>query len=134
VRVMGVRLDRHVLIVAGAVVFAFALVSQVAFEVADNAIDFGTDSNWPFAFYALFLVGVVAGGWLAGRARPEAPLAHGSLAALGALIAIAVVTVVIDAALGHGILNNLVKLVAQFPAIVGVAALTAYFVARRAIR
>jgi hypothetical protein len=131
---MGVRLDRHVLLVAGAVVFAFALVSQIAFELADNAVDFDADSNWPFAFYALFLIGVVAGGWLAGRARPEAPLAHGSLAALGALIAIALGTVVVDVVLGHGILSNLVKLLAQFPFIVGVAALTSYLVARRAVR
>jgi hypothetical protein len=131
---MGVRIDRRVVLAAGGVVFSVAIVAQVAFTVVDNAVDFGPDSNWPFAFYALFLFGVIAGGWVAGRARPEAPLAHGSLAALGALIAIAIVTVVVDAAFGHGILNNLVKLLAQIPAIVGVAALTSYVVARRAVR
>jgi hypothetical protein len=134
VRMMGVGIDRRTVFVAGSVVFAFALLSQVAFELVDNAVDFDADSNWPFAFYAVFLIGVVLGGWVAGRARPEAPLAHGSLAAMGALIAIAIVTVVIDAAFGHGIVANLVKLVAQFPAIVALAALIAYFVARRAVR
>jgi hypothetical protein len=131
---MGVRIDRRVLLAAAGVVFSVAIVAQLAFAVADNVVDFGPDSNWPFVFYALFLGGVVAGGWVAGRARPEAPLAHASLAALGALIGIAIVTVVVDAALGHGILNNLVKLVAQFPAIIGLAALTAYLVARRTLR
>ena len=133
-RAMGVRIDGRTVLLAGSVVFAFALLSQVAFELVDNAVDFDADSNWPFAFYAVFLIGVVLGGWMAGRARPEAPLAHGSLAAMGALIAIAIVTVVIDAAFGHGIVANLVKLVAQFPAIVALAALIAYFVARRAVR
>jgi hypothetical protein len=134
VRALGVRLDPRVILLAGSVVFAFALVAQIAFELVDNAVDFGVDSNWPFAFYAVFLVGVVLGGLSAGRARPESPLAHGSLAALLAMIAIAVITTVVDAILGHGILNNFVKLIAQFPAIVALAALSAFFIARRVVR
>jgi hypothetical protein len=133
-RVIRVHIDTRTVLVAGLVILAFGVVANLAFEVADNAADFGDDSNWPFAFYAVFLVGLVLGGRAAGRARPDAPLAHGALAALAGLSVIAIISVLIAVGFGNGIVDNLVKLLAQIPALVAVAALTAYLVARRAHR
>lgn len=39
-------------------------------------------SNLVFLFAALALGGFLAGGWVAGSRRPQAPMAHGALAAL----------------------------------------------------
>jgi hypothetical protein len=128
---MGVRIDRRTVLVAGGAALGVSLASMVAYAVVDAIVSFNTDSNWPFAFYVLILLGMALGGWLAGRARPEAPLAHGSLAALLAMGAIAVISVVIDVALGNDIVDNLLKLLAQIPIPVAVSAFSAYVAARR---
>ena len=131
---MGVRIDRRTVLVAGGAALGVSLASMVAYAVVDAIVSFNTDSNWPFAFYVLILLGMALGGWLAGRARPEAPLAHGSLAALLAMGAIAVISVVIDVALGNDIVDNLLKLLAQIPIPVAVSAFSAYVAARRVTR
>ena len=129
---MGVRIDTRTVLAAGAVALGVSLVSLVAYAVADAIVSFGTDSNWPFAFYAVILLGMALGGRLAGRARPDAPLAHGSLAALGAMAVIAVFSVVIDVALGNDIVDNVIKLVAQIPVLVAISAFSAYLASRSA--
>ena len=131
---MGVRIDRRTVLVAGAAALGVSLASLVAYAVVDAIVSFDTDSNWPFAFYSVILLGMALGGWLAGRARPEAPLAHGSLAALGTMGVIAVISVVIDVVLGNDIVDNLVKLVAQIPVPVAVSAFSAYVAARYTTR
>jgi hypothetical protein len=131
---MGVRIDRRTVLVAGAVALGVSLVTQVAYAVIDAVVSFGTDSNWPVAFSVVILVGMALGGRLAGRARPDAPLAHGSLAALCAMSVIAVMTVVIDVARGNDVLNDLLKLVALIPIPVAVSAFSAYVAARYATR
>jgi len=134
VRAMGLRIDRRTVLVAGGVALGVSLASMSAYAVVDAIVSFGADSNWPFAFYFVILVGMALGGWLAGRARPDAPLAHGSLAALGVMGVIAVISVVIDVVLGNDIVDNLLKLVAQVPIPVAVSALSAYIAARYATR
>ena len=129
---MGVRIDTRTVLAAGAVALGVSLASLVAYAVVDAIVSFGTDSNWPFAFYAVILLGMALGGRLAGRARPDAPLAHGSLAALGAMAVIAVISVVIDVALGNDIVDNVIKLVAQIPVPVAVSAFSAYIASRSA--
>jgi hypothetical protein len=131
---MGVRIDRRTVLVAGGAALGVSLASMVAYAVVDAIVSFNADSNWPFAFYVLILLGMALGGWLAGRARPDAPLAHGSLAALGAMGAIAVISVVIDVALGNDIVDNLLKLLAQIPIPVAASAFSAYVAARRVTR
>jgi hypothetical protein len=131
---MGVRIDRRTVLVAGGAALGVSLASMVAYAVVDAIVSFNTDSNWPFAFYVVILLGMALGGWLAGLARPDAPLAHGSLAALGAMGAIAVISVVIDVALGNDIVDNLLKLLAQIPIPVAVSAFSAYVAARRVTR
>jgi hypothetical protein len=133
-KAMGVHVDRRTVLVAGAVALGVSLVSLVAYAIVDAIVEFGVDSNWPFAFYAVILVGMALGGRVAGRIRPDAPLAHASLAALGAMGVIAVISVVIDVVLENGIVDNLVKLVAQIPVLVAAAAVSAYVVARRSHR
>jgi hypothetical protein len=128
---MGLRIDRRTVLVAGGVALGVSLASMVAYAVVDAIVSFSTDSNWPFAFYVVILLGMALGGSIAGRARPDAPLAHGSLAALGAMGVIAVITVVIDVARGNDIVDNLLKLVAQIPIPVAVSALSAYSAARQ---
>jgi hypothetical protein len=129
---MGVRIDTRTVLRAGAVALGVSLASLVAYAIVDAIVSFGTDSNWPFAFYALILLGMALGGRLAGRARPDAPLAHGSLAALGAMAVIAVINVVIDVALGNDIVDNVIKLVAQIPVLVAISAFSAYLASRSA--
>jgi hypothetical protein len=131
---MGVRIDRRTVLVAGGAALGVSLASMVAYAVVDAIVSFNADSNWPFAFYVLILLGMALGGWLAGRARPDAPLAHGSLAALGSMGAIAVISVVIDVALGNDIVDNLLKLLAQIPIPVAASAFSAYVAARRVTR
>jgi hypothetical protein len=131
---MGIRIDSRTVLAAGAVALGVSLASLVTYAVVDAIVSFGTDSNWPFAFYVVILLGMALGGRLAGRARPDAPLAHGSLAALGAMGVIAVISVVIDVALGNEIVDNLVKLVAQIPVPVAVSAFSAYLASRSATR
>jgi hypothetical protein len=131
---MGVRIDRRTVLVAGGAALGVSLASMVAYAVVDAIVSFNADSNWPFAFYVLILLGMALGGWLAGRARPDAPLAHGSLAALGAMGAIALISVVIDVALGNDIVDNLLKLLAQIPIPVAASAFSAYVAARRVTR
>ncbi len=133
-RAMGVRIDSRTVLGAGAVALGVSLASLVAYAVVDAIVSFGTDSNWPFAFYVVILLGMALGGRLAGRARPDAPLAHGSLAALGAMAVIAVISVVIDVVLGNDIVDNVVKLVAQIPVLVAVSAFSAYIASRSAPR
>jgi hypothetical protein len=131
---MGVRIDSRTVLTAGAVALGVSLASLVAYAVVDAIVSFGTDSNWPFAFYVVILLGMALGGGIAGRARPDAPLAHGSLAALGTMGVIAVISVLIDVALGNDIVDNVIKLVAQIPVPVAVAAFSAYIASRSAPR
>ena len=123
---MGVRVDSRTVLVSGAVALGVSLASLVAYAIVNAIVSFDRDSNWPFAFYVVILLGMALGGRLAGRARPDAPLAHGSLAALGAMG-------VIDVALRNDIVDNVVKLVAQIPVPVAVSAFSAYMASRSAI-
>jgi hypothetical protein len=44
------------------------------------------DSGWIYPLFVLILVAYGIAGWIAGRARPDAPLTHGALAGLGAFV------------------------------------------------
>ena len=54
--------------------------------VLDREIADFDDSGWIYPLFVLILVGYGAAGWVAGRSRPDAPLAHGALAGLGVLV------------------------------------------------
>lgn len=52
--------------------------------VLDAEVHDFDDSGWIYPLFVLILVAYGLAGWIAGRARPDAPLSHGALAGLGA--------------------------------------------------
>ena len=79
-------------VVAGAVV---ALVVAVPTIVISSVADVDPRSNAVFIPFLVYLAGLVAGGWRAGRVQPDAPLSNGGVAALAAYAALAVAASVI---------------------------------------
>jgi hypothetical protein len=73
---------------------AVALPVVGAVAVVDAIVGIGCRSNAGFLPYLLVLGGMVAGGRRAGRRRPDAPLTHGALAAVGAYAVVATLTTV----------------------------------------
>ncbi|MEX0666014.1 MAG: hypothetical protein WD598_14765 [Acidimicrobiia bacterium] len=54
--------------------------------VLDREIDDFDDSGWIYPLFVLILIGYLAAGWVAGRARPDLPLMHGTVAGLGVFV------------------------------------------------
>jgi hypothetical protein len=63
--------------------------------VLDREVPDFDDSGWIYPLFVLILVAYFLAGWVAGRARPDAPLTHGTLAGLGVLVAWLPIRVVI---------------------------------------
>jgi putative membrane protein (TIGR04086 family) len=78
-----------------ALALAVALATLVLVELVDLVFGIPRSSNWIFAFYALVLAGLVAGGRHAARRRSSAPVAHGLAAAVAAYIVLALMAVVL---------------------------------------
>ena len=57
-------------------------------------------SNAVFVFYVVIIIGMLAGGFVAGSKRPDAPLTHGALAAATAYVIAQALALVIKAAKG----------------------------------
>jgi putative membrane protein (TIGR04086 family) len=92
-----VKIDRSA-VLAGAVLAAGVAAAAIIVAQALKSLT-GTDAN--LALYLVLLGGLVAGGRVAGRRQPTAPLSHGALAALAAYVALIVVITVIRLALGR---------------------------------
>ncbi len=82
-------------VAAGAVV---ALLVAVPTIVISSVADVDAGSNAVFVPFLVYLAGLVAGGWRAGRLQPDAPLSNGGVAALAAYAALAVVASIIRVA------------------------------------
>lgn len=83
---------------------ALLAVAVLAVTIAAVAVlDLAGGSNWLFALYAVALAGLAAGGRLAAVRRPDAPLAHGLLAALLAYGVVAAVAVAARLVLDRGL-------------------------------
>ena len=54
--------------------------------ILDREVHDFDDSGWIYPLFVLILVAYGLAGWIAGRARPDAPLSHGALAGLGAFV------------------------------------------------
>ena len=80
-------------VLAGAVATVCILVAQAVRSLT------GTDAN--LVLYLVLLGGLVAGGLVAGRRQPRAPLTHGALAALAAYVALVAVVTAVRLALGR---------------------------------
>ena len=82
-------------VATGAVV---ALLVAVPTIVISSVADVDAGSNAVFVPFLVYLAGLVAGGWRAGRLQPDAPLSNGGVAALAAYAALAVVASIIRVA------------------------------------
>ena len=91
------KVDRRA-VVAGA---QLAVLVGAAAIVVAQAVTSLTDRDANLLLYLVLLGGLVAGGRVAARRRPESPLTHGALAALAAYAALIVVITVIRLALGR---------------------------------
>ena len=82
-------------VVGGAIV---GLAVAVPTIVVASVVDADADSNVVFLPFLIYLAGLVAGGWRAGRLRPDAPLSNGGVAAIATYAVLAVVASVIRVA------------------------------------
>ncbi len=82
-------------VLAGAIV---GLVVAVPTIVISSVADVDARSNAVFLPFLVYLAGLVAGGWRAGRLRPDAPLSNGGVAAIAAYAVLAVAASVIRVA------------------------------------
>jgi hypothetical protein len=82
-------------VLAGAIV---ALIVAVPTIVLSSVADVDPRSNSVFIPFLVYLAGLVAGGWRAGRVGPAAPLSNGGVAAMAAYATLAVVASVIRVA------------------------------------
>jgi putative membrane protein (TIGR04086 family) len=74
------RLHARSVLTGTAVTLAIAVPPAVVVQIMDDGDDMAA-SNWTRAAFLLILVGFAAGGWVAARRQPAAPLAHGAAAA-----------------------------------------------------
>ena len=81
---MNVRLEWSAVRTGASLGVAVSLATLILVEVVDASVGIGRRSNWVFLFYAIVLAGLVAGGRLAARQRPDAPGLHGLAAAMAA--------------------------------------------------
>lgn len=96
------RMDWRAVISGASLALAVIALTMVLVEVVDVTIGIPTGSNWVFLFYLLALGGLAAGGRAAARRRPDAPLAHGLLAALLAYAAVAAFGLVMRVTVDRG--------------------------------
>jgi hypothetical protein len=79
-------------VLGGAIV---GLVVAVPTIVLSSLADVDPRSNAVFLPFLVYLAGLVAGGWRAGRLQPRAPLSNGGVAAIAAYAVLAVAASVI---------------------------------------
>jgi putative membrane protein (TIGR04086 family) len=77
-----------------------ALVLAIPAGVISAIVVDDNSANGVFAFYVVIIIGMLAGGFVAGSKRPDAPLTHGALAAAVAYLVSQAVTLAVKAARG----------------------------------
>jgi putative membrane protein (TIGR04086 family) len=82
---------------AGAVA---ALVFAIPAGIVSAIVVEDDSSNGVFVFYAVIIIGMLAGGFVAGSKRPDSPLTHGALAAAVAYAIAQIITVIVKAVRG----------------------------------
>lgn len=74
-------------VLRGALVGLAVIVPVTVLRVVlDREVSDFDDSGWIYPLFILILLAYGAAGWVAGSARPDAPLTHGALAGLGAFV------------------------------------------------
>jgi hypothetical protein len=99
---MAAVIDWRAVGAGAALALAVLVATMVLVQVVDATVGLGAGSNGVFLFYALALVGLAAGGRAAARRRPDAPLAHGLLAALTAYAGVAALGIVLRLTVDKG--------------------------------
>jgi hypothetical protein len=79
-------IDWRVVLRASLVGLAIIVPVTVLRVVLDRELADFDNSGWIYPLFVLILVGYFAAGWVAGRARPDAPLTHGALGGIGVLV------------------------------------------------
>jgi len=84
----GTRLDIDWRVVLRASLVGLAIIVPVTVlrVVLDRELADFDNSGWVYPLFVLLLAGYFAAGWVAGRARPDAPYSHGALAGIGVLV------------------------------------------------
>lgn len=100
-------IDRQIVSAGAGVALAIAIPTILLESAVDATVGIDRDSNVLFLFYVPVLVGLVVGGWWAGRRRTDAPLTHGALAAFAAYVVVALLTTIVRLAAGHSIDGSL---------------------------
>lgn len=87
---------------------AIVVVAAIARAVLNHQMDDFKKSIWVYLLFVLVLVGYFVAGYVAGRARPDTPLANGALAGLGTVVLWIPIRVVIWAIRedGHALLKG----------------------------
>jgi hypothetical protein len=80
------QIDWRVVLRGALIGLAIIVPVTVLRVILDREIADFDDSGWIYPLFVLILVGYGAAGFVAGRNRPDAPLAHGALAGLGVLV------------------------------------------------
>lgn len=81
------RLVHPPAVLAGMLVtLAVAVPTALLAQTLDEAGTVEDDSTWLLVLFAVILAGMVAGGHVAARRRPDAPLSNSALAALSAYV------------------------------------------------
>ena len=76
------------IVARGALVGLAVIVPVTVLRVVlDREVRDFDDSGWIYPLFLLILVAYFLAGWIAGRARPDSPLTHGTLAGLGVIAA-----------------------------------------------
>ncbi len=97
----GVTVDRGA-VAAGARLAVLVAAGAIALAQAFTSL---TDVDARLPLYLVLLGGLGAGGRVAGRRQPLAPLTHGAFASLSAYVVLIVVITAIRLALGHDVAN-----------------------------
>jgi putative membrane protein (TIGR04086 family) len=87
------RLDRNSVLKGTAVTLAITVPPAVVVQLMDDGNDMAA-SNWTRVAFLVILIGFGAGGWVAARRQPAAPLAHGAAAAFSAWAVVQAVGIV----------------------------------------
>lgn len=78
-------IDRTVVVRGALVGLAIIVPVTILRVVLDREIRDFDDSGWIYPLFVLILVAYFVAGWVAGRARTDAPLTYGTLAGIGVL-------------------------------------------------
>jgi putative membrane protein (TIGR04086 family) len=89
------------------------------------------NSGWLFVAFLLILYGFATAGYGAARTRPEAPLAHGMLAGLGAFLVWLIVSLVVRLARGEHLGFGVVEVVSNALLAIALGAVGGLLAARR---